>query len=272
MSKSLQPIAIFDSGVGGLTVVKALTALLPHESIFYVADTLSRPFGTKSADHLELIVQRNLELILSHSVKMIVIACHTASSCSPALFQGLPIPILPIFPTSAHVVHKISHSSSLLVMGTQRTISSNIYKNFFEKHYPHIKVDYLAASPLEHLIESECKDPHLIESTLQKLLSPLEGRCYQGAILACTHFPIYQHFIQKALGDSVQVLDPAPYFSECIYEALASKDLLNPSSEAPTHHYLITGDLAPFKRKLLSYFEGSLGKTSHFFIPPYISL
>jgi len=236
-----------------------------------VADTLSRPFGTKSAAELEAILQRNLAFILSHPVKMVVIACHTAC-CSLSLYENLPIPVLPIFPTSLGALKDLSFLSSLLIMGTQRTIASGMYQEFLRKHYPHLKTYYIAASVLEHLIEKKCKEQKLIETTIAELVQPLQIEAPDGVFLACTHFPIYQFFLQKMFRQPTLVLDPAEYFSRQIYGALESENLLNPSKETPTDQYVVTGDLESFQEKFLCYFGETLGRSKACFSHAYAKL
>lgn len=270
--KAHQPIAIFDSGVGGLTVARAIRALLPHEPILYLADTLSRPFGTKSPEELHRILERNIQLLLSYPIKMLVIACHTACSCGFKMFKDLPIPVMTIFPTSLDLLFETPKLTSLLVLGTHRTINAHIYQDFIQKHFPHISAHFIGSSPLEQLIEEQCKDPVLIEATLKTLLAPLQGQPVQAAFLACTHFPIYKYFIQNILTPSTYIIDPALHFSKTIYHTLQTQNLLNPSTTPPTDQYLITGDILIFKAKFLCYFGETLGKTTTCFNHPYATL
>lgn len=271
-SQALHPIAIFDSGVGGLTVAEAIRTILPYESLLYLADTASSPFGTKSPEALEEILKKNLELLLSYPIKMIVIACHTACSCDLSIFKDLPIPVMTIFPTTLNLLHNHPSLNSLLVLGTNRTIKSQIYQNLLHTHFPNISASFIGCSPLERLIEEECHDHTRIDATLQELLHPLQGTSFDAVFLACTHFPIYKFFIQKALGPSCEVIDPALYFSRQIYAQLHAHSLLNPLAITPKDHYLISGDPEMFKTKLLHYFKETLGKTTSYFNHPYATL
>jgi glutamate racemase len=266
--QSLHPIAIFDSGVGGLTVANAIRTVLPHESILYLADTASSPFGKKSSQDLETIITRNMELLLTYPIKMIVIACHTACSCGLSTFKRLLIPVMTIFPSAINPLLDVTPLSSLLVLGTDRTIQSKIYQHLIKTYFPHISARFIGCSPLERLIEEECQDPELIYASLQQLLHSVQGQSFDAAFLACTHFPLYRSFIQKALGPSCTLIDPAYYFSQKIQETLKLNNLLNPKTSPPQDHYLITGNVEMFKRKLTRYFGNTLAKTATCFNQP----
>lgn len=268
----LDPIAIFDSGVGGLTVAEALKKKLPNESFLYLADTASRPFGTKSPEALKEILEKNKKLLSTYSIKMLVIACHTACSSDLRIFDTLQVPIEPIIPATLQSLSSYSSIKSLLVLGTQRTIDSSIYKNFIKKHFPNLSSYFIGCSPLEKLIEEQCKDIKIIENTLNELFFPIKDERIDAVLLACTHFPIYKHFIKKALGGTVSVIDPSIAFVDKIYHTLKLKNLLNSSKEPFQDHYLITDDLENFKTKFIYYFGNTLAKSNPSFNHLYATM
>ena len=270
--QTLHPIAIFDSGVGGLTVAEAIRNLLPHESILYLADTASRPFGTKSPQELKAIITRNMELLLTYPIKMIVIACHTACSCGLSIFNTLPVPCMTIFPSAINPLLDFADLHSLLVLGTDRTIQSKMYEHLIKSYLPHISSYFIGCSPLERLIEEECQDPEHISKTLHQLFHPIYDQHFDATFLACTHFPIYRFFIQKALGPPCTLIDPAYYFSQKIQQTLQINGLLKSTNTPPQDQYLITGNVEIFKTKLSRYFGNTLAKTTTCFNHPYATL
>lgn len=268
-SKAWRPIAIFDSGVGGLTVAEALKKKLPNESFLYLADTASRPFGMKSPQALREILQKNMNVLMSYPIKMLVIACHTACSSDLSIFNELQVPILSIIPATIEAISDHTDISSLLVLGTNRTIDSNIYQQSIKKYFPHFSSFFLPCSPLEKLIEEKCNDSILIQETLEKLFHPIEGKSIEASLLACTHFPIYKDFIKIALGKKTSIIDPSIHFVDKIYDELKKHDLLNLSEETSKDQYLITEDIEAFKTKLFYYFGSTLAETNPCFNHPY---
>lgn len=271
-AKTLQPIAIFDSGVGGLTVAEALKKKLPNETFLYLADTASRPFGMKSREAIKEILEKNKNLLLSYPIKMLVVACHTACSNDLHVFDELKVPVMSIIPASLDALLDYKTVDSLLVLGTQRTIDSNIYQQFIKQNFPHFTPYFIGCSPLEKLIEEQCEDAQVINKILSELFSPIKNKNIGATLLACTHFPIYKHFIQKTLGDAVSIIDPAIHFVDEIYDTLKKKQLLNSSKVVAQDYYLITDHIESFKAKFIYYFGDTLAKTNLCFNHPYATL
>lgn len=268
---STYPIAFFDSGVGGLTVVKALKQRLPNESILYLADTAHRPFGKKSKEELGLVLKKNIEILQTYPIKLLIIACHTACSYGLEIFSSLKIPTLGISSYTTELLSTMDPHNPLLILGTQRTILSGIYQNHMHLSLPSTPSYFAQASIIEELIETFCLDELIIDSSLKNSFSSLPLEKISSAILACTHFPIFKEPLQKALGSSISLIDPAHYFAEKIEDFLKRSDLLTPSLET-TDQYLVTQDIDLFKRKFFHFFGDSLAKTNAFFNQAYAML
>jgi glutamate racemase len=262
--KSFLPIAIFDSGVGGLTVARALKQRLPNESLFYLADTASRPFGTKSAHELKVIIEKNCELLASLKIKMLVIACHTACSLGLEIYRPLNIPIMGITESSFSTLQSLNIKQSKMILGTERTIRSGVYQEFLRSQHQDQNTIFYPCSFIERMIETEASDPELILKEMKASLHEISLTKNAQVLLACTHFPIYSSYIKKALDPSSTLIDPAFDFALAIANKLKSLSLTN-SLAFYEDHYLVTHDLDSFKKKFFSYFSETLGKTNHFF-------
>jgi glutamate racemase len=263
-SKALLPIAIFDSGVGGLTVAEALKKKLPNESILYLADTASRPFGTKSEKELRKIIDQNCEFLSSIPIKMLVIACHTACSLGLDLYQRLNVPILGITGSSFLTLTSLDSSLPKIILGTERTISSKIYQKFLSDNFSDHQAYFYSCSCIEKMIETMYSDETLILKELNASLSSISSVKNANVLLACTHFPIYKKYIQKVMDSSCHLIDPAIDFIEQIHYTLQDLKLTNPKT-ASEDVYLVTENVDPFKKKFFTYFSMTLTKTNHFF-------
>jgi glutamate racemase len=270
--KASDPIAIFDSGVGGLTVAEALKERFPQEKFLYLADTASRPFGMKSPDQLREILYKNMRLLSAYPIKMLVIACHTACSSELEIFQELQVPVLSIIPATLKALNSCRNIHSLLVLGTERTIASHTYQPLIKKHFPHLSCEFIPCSPLEKLIEEQCKSQQVILETLDTLFRPIQYKLPEATLLACTHFPLYKEAIALALKHHSSIIDPSHHFVDLIYDTLRSYDLLTPAKETSEDLYLITEHPEIFKEKFIYYFGNTLGKTPLSFNHPYATL
>ncbi|MBM3191042.1 MAG: glutamate racemase [Chlamydiae bacterium] len=250
--KPHDPIAIFDSGVGGLTVANALKEILPHEDIIYFADTASRPFGLKSEEELRHILKKNFQNILSYPVKLLVVACHTA--CTLPLEIPFSIPVLKILPITLKLLKKLPTLSSLLVLGTQRTLQSQLFQKFLQEHFPSTLSYFINASSLEKFIEEPSLDNAKITEEILHLLSPYPLSSLRYLLLACTHFPIYKSLITSLIPSSTQIVDPSIYFARQIQQTLKTRHLLHPPQKRSKELYYTTSDSQAFQKKLFLYF------------------
>jgi glutamate racemase len=259
-----RPIGIFDSGVGGLTVARALKQLLPNEEFVYLADTASRPFGTKSKEELNDIIKKNIEIFRSYNIKLLVIACHTACSAGMEQFQSINVPVLGISASSFRCLDQVDQKKAILVLGTERTIGSKIYENYINGQ----KVAFFkACTIIERMIEEIYQDHDIIQKEISALLSPYQQIKDLVVFLGCTHFPIYSTYIKNALDRSSILVDPAEEFSSSIYKhLLLSQSLRNLQTKQDL--YLVTKDPQIFEKKFHLYFKDNLAKSAPFFIQP----
>lgn len=258
------PIAIFDSGVGGLTVAKVLKEKHPNESIIYLADTSNRPFGTKNEQTLLSIIKKNCEFLKTQKIKALLIACHTACSLGLEIYKELQIPVYGITSSSIKTLKRNQEDQQLVILATERTIKSQLYQKALASiNHPFPPV-FIANSCIEKMIESIETDESVISSELSDSLIEITNKERLTILLGCTHFPIYKKHIHKVIGTSSQLIDPADDFVDFIMENLTKLGLKTPSKTS-VDEYIVTSDAEVFKQKFYHYFSESLKKTNHFF-------
>jgi len=241
------PIGIFDSGFGGLTVMKAIRQLLPHENIIYFGDTARLPYGTKSFETVTQYSIENTSFLVQQGVKAVVVACHTA--CSHALdtlHEKFSLPILGVTTASIEDIVHHSPSGKIGILATRGTIASGNYQTHIKKLLPSAEVTGIACQLLVNLVEEGYIDHHLTELAIQDYLRPFLNQQIDSIILGCTHFPLLQHLIQKAVGPHIQVIDPAQSCARALKELLTDKQLLNPTALSPNYRFYASDDPEKF--------------------------
>lgn len=215
-------IGVFDSGIGGVTVLKELRKLLPNESFYYYSDSINNPYGDKSKEHLEKITLDIVEFLISKNCKAIVIACNTASAiCSKMLREKYPnIPIIAIEP-AYKMVHDYSFNEKTLVLATKGTIESEKFLSLYEKYNNH-KTELISCSGLAELIEKDENDK--IKEYLKVNLAKYQG--YKNIVLGCTHYPLIKEEIKEVLGNVI-FYDGSIGVSKELKRQLEAKKLLN---------------------------------------------
>lgn len=203
-------IGLFDSGVGGLTVLSALKKHFPHADYSYLGDTARLPYGNKAPETLLRYTHENIEFLDSLDVDVIVIACHSASSVALEITEsakGTPVHNV-IQPSCAEALARSEHGP-IGVMATKATTSSQVYPNHIQKINAKAKVFSQACPLLVPLVEEGLIDDEITEQILQRYLGPLLAENVSTLILGCTHYPILEQAIGKVCGSSVALINPA---------------------------------------------------------------
>jgi glutamate racemase len=201
-------IGIFDSGVGGLTVVRAILEQVPGYDIVYFGDTAHTPYGTKSSEIIIGYTIKNIEFLLSQGAKVIVIACNTASSVATAeVLERFSVPIFEVITPAVEMALQISKSFSFGVIGTRTTVTSGIYKKKIMEKHPKAKVYSVACPLLVPLVEEGWMNKPETSSIVRKYLLPLKVRQIDTLILGCTHYPLIKKVIQRKIGRRVHLID-----------------------------------------------------------------
>lgn len=232
-----RPIGLFDSGFGGLTVMREVMRLLPHEDLIYLGDTAHLPYGNKSPQTLLELARENSAFLLQQNIKLLIVACHTASSHTLAFLQEtLPIPVIGVIEPGLELVASLDR---IAILATSGTIESGVYQSLLQKQNPKARI-YPQACPLfVPLVEEGFTDHPSARLIAAAYLAPLKGKV-DAALLACTHYPLLRPIIQEALGPAVKLLEPA---MPCALQAktyLTSAHLLNPQTKKPRYSFYAT--------------------------------
>lgn len=226
------PIGILDSGVGGLTVLKAVAEELPHESIIYIGDSQNTPYGAKSAEEIYVLAKRLIAFLLVKQVKLIVIACNTITvSCLDRLRNDYPdLPIVgtvPVIKTAA----AISKNKRIGILSTTRTAQSDYQKHLLEEFANGCEEFNHGTDELVPLIEQGKMESEEMEATLRHVLVPFQKEHVDTLALGCTHFPFLREHMQKILGKDVQLLDSGGAIARQVKRVLEHNNALSDEKE-----------------------------------------
>jgi glutamate racemase len=245
-SLSNLPIGVFDSGLGGLTVVKALTQELPHENIIYVGDTARVPYGTKSQETVRRYALQISFYLLQKKVKMIVVACNTVSAVALKALQSLPIPVIGVIDPGARAAVLKTGSLKVGVIGTPATISSHAYRAAIKKYSPRTQV-WEAACPLfVPLVEEGWLNNFVTKQIAQIYLRPLLKNKIDTLVLGCTHYPLLKETLKSVSGKRVQLIDSASATAQEVKNLLLRSHHLNSSPKKGTVACYVTDNPASF--------------------------
>jgi glutamate racemase len=238
---SHSPIGVFDSGVGGLTVLKALMDRLPHESTLYLGDTARVPYGTKSGEVVTRYSLKNAQFLMERGIKLLVVACNTASAVAlPALSAALPVPVLGVIAPGARAALQRTRGGGVGVIGTPGTIRSGAYQRELELAAPGIRVKAKACPLFVPLAEegwTTGEVPHLVA---REYLVDFTRNGVDTLVLGCTHYPLLKGIIAEVVGPGVALVDSAEATAEAAALLLAERELLAPAGQTPTHGYSVT--------------------------------
>ena len=203
-------IGIFDSGIGGLTVLKEIVAALPDENIIYLGDTARVPYGIRSAETVTRYSFENTHFLLSQEIKMLVVACNTASAISlEAVKKEFPLPVIGVLEPGARAVVAATKTRKVAVIGTEATIGSGAYERAIKKQAPDVEVHSLACPLFVSLAEEGWTDNDVAQLVAEKYLAPLRGRGIDSLVLGCTHYPLLKSVISAAVGSDITLIDSA---------------------------------------------------------------
>ena len=227
-----KPIGIFDSGIGGLTVVKQLMHMLPNEQLIYFGDTARIPYGTKSKRLIERYAMEDAYFLLQYDIKALVVACNTASSLAmDVLLQNLDIPVVGVVIPGAQAAVDLSRNNKIGVVGTMATINSNSYTSEIHKRSQDVTVLGQPCPLLVPLVEEGWLDDNVTVMTLKKYLSDMMREKVDTLILGCTHYPLLENTIQKIVGNTVKLIDSGKETAKAVKQLLIDTNLLNQSGK-----------------------------------------
>jgi glutamate racemase len=235
-----QPIGIFDSGIGGLTITQAIVKQLPAENIIYFGDTAHLPYGDKSTSAIQAYAVRITDLLLQQHCKMILIACNSASTAAYDLIKEYVAEKAIVMNVIDPLIHHLrdSHANKRLgLIGTRQTIHSNIYQKKIDHLNCGISLASLATNLLASAIE-EFGNSKAIDGLLAEYLSHASLTNLDALILACTHYPVIKHKIKNYFNDQLEVIDPSDIVATAVKERLKKENLFNKNASGSKQFYI----------------------------------
>lgn len=218
-----RPIGVFDSGVGGMAVLKELKKSMPQESFVYLGDTKRFPYGSKSKQTIIDLTKNGVEFLISKNVKLIVIACGTATSQALEEIKNIyPIPIIGVLEPTANYLQK-EQKKQIGVIATAGTIRSKGWENILLQKISDIKLQSIACPLLAQLVEEGWADNEIADLAVREYLKPLKN--IEALILGCTHYPILINSIQKQVGKEVEIINIGIHTANEVQKLLKEKQL-----------------------------------------------
>jgi glutamate racemase len=241
MSSNINPIGIFDSGIGGLTVASAINKLLPNESIVYVGDTAHLPYGDKSPELIEQYAKRITDYLIERNCKIIVIACNTASAHAYKpikVYVDNKLLVSNVIDPAAKAISKTFNNKKVGVIGTRGTINSGIYPRKIKKLNADIEVTSLATPLLAPMIEEGFFNNKISKTIINSYLDKKSLKGIDAIILACTHYPLIRKEIDEFYKGSAVVFDSAEMVAQDVKEKLNNANLLNSDFDSKLEFYV----------------------------------
>jgi glutamate racemase len=246
MMQTSKPIGIFDSGVGGLTVARAIKDVLPNEPIYYIGDTANLPYGDKSTLQIQAYVQRIVDTLLKQQCKVIVIACNTATAAAAGMLEqqlGSEVPILNVVDPVIAYIKKAYEGKKLGLIGTQYTVDSNFYVHRLQAAQVHAQLQCLATPLLVPMIEANVYDALIVEGYLTApLLANMEG-----LIFGCTHYWLIQSQIAQYYNNRLKLINGAHLVALQLRDLLIDKNMINTSPIVHQDRFMATSLTAGFQ-------------------------
>ncbi|MFA6302055.1 MAG: glutamate racemase [Legionella sp.] len=247
MNSKKLAIGVFDSGMGGLTVLRSLRAYLPRESFVYLGDTARLPYGTKSPDTVKQYAVQMAKILVEREIKALVVACNTATTAAlPHLQELLPdIPVLGVVAPGAAAAVAATKNQRIAVLATETTIASKAYQDLIAQQLPNAVISARACSVLVALAEEGMVDNSVAREALIHYLHDIRDE--DAILLGCTHFPVFKSTLTSLLPEGVAIVDSAEATAISLHSVLNNLDLLNDDPLAsPKVNYLVTDSVNRF--------------------------
>jgi glutamate racemase len=227
------PIGVFDSGIGGLTVVKALRDRLPNETIVYLGDTARVPYGPKSPETVQRYALELAHMLMQKNAKALVVACNTVSSVAlPLLTRKFSVPVVGVIEPGARAALEATRNQHVGVIGTRATVRSGAYEKALHASANNVRVSSRACPLLVPLIEEGLLDDDVTDRVILRYLEPLLADGIDTLVLGCTHYPLLSAAIARVLGHEITLVDSAKNCATAVQETLDRQSLRSPSTES----------------------------------------
>lgn len=245
------PIGVFDSGVGGLTVARAIIDQLPNERIVYVGDTKNGPYGPLSIAEVRAHALSIMDELVDSGVKVLVIACNTASAAvlrdaRERYTDAYGIPVLEVIQPAVRRAVASTRNGRVGVIATRATVGSRAYEDTFAAA-PQLEITSMACPRFVSFVESGVTTGPEVLATAQEYLAPLQAKNVDTLVLGCTHYPLLTGVISYVMGEGVSLVSSAEETAKDVFRALMGHDLARTAPSTESHEFLATGDPEPFE-------------------------
>jgi glutamate racemase len=252
------PIGIFDSGIGGLTVAYAVSQLLPHERIVYFGDTAHLPYGDKSTAAIQSYAIKICDVLLKNNCKVILIACNSASAAAYQLvkeYVGSRAKVMNVIDPAVNYVSNKYEGKTVGLIGTKKTVQSNVYRKRLDKSSKQIELKALATPLLVPMIEEGFFNNKITQSIIENYLSDDTLKGIEALILGCTHYPLIKKEIELYYTNAVEVIDSSKVVAEALKDYLVKNDLLNAGTAEVKHNFYVSDYTRSFAETTRIFFK-----------------
>jgi glutamate racemase len=243
------PLGVFDSGIGGLTVVRALFERLPAESVIYYGDTARVPYGPKSPDTVRRYSAEILAYLLRRGVKAVVVACNTSTAHALEYLRAqAPVPVVGVIEPGARAAVAASRAGTIGVIGTAGTIASGAYERAITARAADATVVSQACPLFVPLVEEGWFEHPATELVAREYVQPIQARGVDALVLGCTHYPLLKPLLHRILGPGVALIDSAEETANAVGRVLEDGGLSAPDAPPPVHRFIVSDDEPHFRR------------------------
>ncbi len=243
-----QAIGVFDSGVGGLTVVREIMRQLPNENVIYFGDTARVPYGSKSKQTVLKYSKQIVRFLMTKNVKAIVVACNTASALAlEDMRQEMTVPVVGVVRPGARMAVEMTKTKSVGIIGTDGTIKSGIYTDYIRNLDHEVTVVGKACPLFVPLVEEGLLEDRITDDMVDRYLSELKPYNVDALVLGCTHYPLLMNPIKRYMGEEVTLVNPAYETAKELKKRLGDNGILNGSKQTPTYDFYVSDGVDKFK-------------------------
>jgi glutamate racemase len=268
-----RPIAVFDSGVGGLTVLHELLVSLPHEDFLYLGDTARFPYGDRSAAELEGFALQIADELLGRGAKLLVVACNSATSAALGALEAHvaarsdALDVVGVVAPESQLAVEATHSGRIGLLATPATVASGAYVRAVHASDPHIELVAVPCPDLAPIIQGGFPFDQRVVDTVRSYCEPLRAADVDTVILGCTHYPLVAPMLQRTLGRDVALVSSGHAVARRVEHALGVRDLESPRSGEGDYRFLCTADVEGFRTLGTRFLQMPLEKVEHIDLP-----
>jgi glutamate racemase len=260
------PVAVFDSGVGGLTVLHECLVSLPHEDFLYLGDTARFPYGDRSPEELLAFARELAAILLRRGAKALVVACNSATAAAlPALKRELEqrLPVVAVVRPESRLAAAATRNGKVGLIATPATVSSGAYAEALSEAAPQAELHAVASAELAPLIQAGGDVDHRVLSCVEGACRPLKRAGVDTVILGCTHYPLVRPVLQRELGRGVTIVSSGEAIADEVEKRLREAGLESPENRRGEYGFLATGDPEEFRRVGTRFLQLPIGKVEH---------